>query len=457
MYDRFHLEGLSTEHGRKPKALHAGSPADTEASISLGSRQVLPAAMLEQTSPTAAECIPIEDGKETSASTTLDTYSMSKSAEEFTHHEPCASETPLPAPEKCLSESFAASAFFDRTRFAGKEGIDDAIVTASADLATQVPASCSPDETVSDEPEKGRRHERKKRNILGGPLSASENNQIIENLAGVGMLTGEVAPYLINVQHSGGRTRHPHRPKEAVASSHSRPKTSIGKICSLLHKKDGASKARAEQGSPFADNDSGYYSGHSGRGTPSTLHLRDSLMSHPDSLTEFRGLYRIACYTLHEPKSFDQHMETQHCQFCGCSSIHILAWLANRLKLDEFKAELKSMDLQNIQALDAAGNSALHYGAISGASYAHLKALMDAGVPLYERNTANQNFLHCLRRCDDGAESFGLDCYQHGLVNLLEFFQLQNGLGQQDNDGQTVLHVLASHIIEPELRDQTFK
>jgi ankyrin repeat protein len=114
------------------------------------------------------------------------------------------------------------------------------------------------------------------------------------------------------------------------------------------------------------------------------------------------------------------------------------------------------MDLQDVQALDKAGNSALHYAAISGASHAHLKILIEAGVPIYEQNTANETFLHCLRRRDAGTESDSLDCYQHGLVSLLESIDLKKIFGQQDNNGRTILHTFASHIMEPQLREATF-
>jgi hypothetical protein len=437
VYNRFHLEGLSTEHGRS-KPSHAGSPADMDAGGPLMRRQSIPGATSEEPAPKAAASVLIEDVAETVTPNPSHMYNISTPSGDLTHHVTYGLTASHPAPDEDLSETLAPSGTLDRTKSAEKDLIDETTLNTATD-GTSVSALDLPQNLPSEESENSRRHRRKKRNVL----SDVEHDIIIHNLVDAGFLT--------NPHHSGGRTRHPYRPKDPVSPSFSRPKTPIGKICSFLHKKDSVSR---EQSSPFADNDSGY---HSGRGTPSTLHLRDSLVSHPDSLTEFRWLYRVACYTLHEPKNPNQHRETQPCHSCGCSSIHIFAWSAPHLKLPEFEAELNSMDPKDVQALDAAGNSALHYAAVSGASYAHLKALIDAGVPVYEQNTAKQNFIHCLRPYDADVGSGSLDCCRYGLINLLESISLENIFGQQDNDGQTVLHTLASHIVEPELRDQTFK
>lgn len=440
MYNRFHLEGLSTEHGRRSNPLHAGSPADTEAGGGIV-HQSPPVALLDETTPKTGRSILIEDSVQMVASEPSDTDNTSTLSQDFGHDRIYGSKVRLPVPG-VVGESLAATGSLDRTGSTESEIMENAIIGMSADLGTSVSTHHSPDQLTSEEREIGRSHRYKKQNIL----SPAENDQIIQRLTEAGFLS--------NAQHGGGRTRHPYRIKEAGTPSHSRSKTPIGKICSFFDKNGSESKARAKQHSPFPDNDSGY---HSGRGTPSTLHLRDSLISRPESLTEFRGLYRVACHTLHEPKHPDQYRGVQSCHFCGYSSIQNLAWSANHLKLQEFEVELRSKGLYDLQALDAAGNSALHYAAISGASCDHLKALINAGVPLYVRNTANQNFLHCLRPCDADTESYSLDCFKLGLVELLEMVEPKNAFGQQDNDGQTVLHVLASHIIEPELREQTFK
>jgi hypothetical protein len=408
-----------------------GSPADTEAS---------------DTARKAGGCVLIEDSVQMVATKSSDTDNTSTLLRDFGHDRTYGSKAHLPVPEEVVSESLAAPGSLDRTRFPEGDIVEDTITGTSANLGASVSALHSPNQFTSEEPEIGRGHRPKKRSMWGMELSAEESDQIIQNLRDSGFLSP--------AQHGGGRTRHPYRIKDAATPSHSHPKTPIGKICSLFDKNGSASKVRAKQNSPFPDNDSGYWSG---RATPSTLHSRDSLTSHPEALTEFGGLYRVACRTLHEPKRPDQHRETQLCHYCGCSSIHILAWSANRLNLQEFEAALKSKDPRDIQALDAAGNSALHYAAICGASYDHLRALIDAGVLLDTRNTANQNFLHMLRPCDAYTESSNVDCFKFGLIKLLELMKPRIDFGQQDNDGQTVLHVLASHITEPELREQTFE
>jgi hypothetical protein len=402
--------------------------------------QSIPGATLEEPAPKAAACVLVEDVAETVTPNSSHTHNISTSPGDLAHHGTYGLTASHLVPDEDLNETLALAGTLDQTKSAEKDLIHEATLYRSTDRIS-LSALGLPKNLPSEELENGRRHGRKKQN----GLSDEVNDTIIHNLVDIGLLR---IPH-----HSGGHTIHPYRPKEPASPSFSRPKTPIGKIRSFLHKKDSTSR---EQNSPFADNDSGY---HSGRATPSTLHLRDSLVSHshPDSLTEFRSLYRVACYTLHEPKNPNQHRETQPCHSCGCSSIHIFAWSAPHLKLHEFEAELNSMDPKDVQALDAAGNSALHYAAVSGASYAHLKALIDVGVPAYERNTAKQNFLHCLRHYDSDVRSGSLDCYRHGLINLLESVSLENVFGQQDNDGQTVLHALASRIVEPELRDQTFK
>ena len=311
-------------------------------------------------------------------------------------------------------------------------------------------------------------HQRKRRNTS----NTVEQERIIQVLRNAGLLS--------DPQHSGGRTK-PGQSKEALDpatdfqtflimsnrldsqsgqqskdaatfTSHAHP---VRKIRSLFDRKSSVPIAQSNQSyqsSTFADNDSGYYSACR---SPSPLRT-NSLMSEPESLTEFQGLYKVACHTFHEPKRPNQHRGIHPCDYCGCSRIHILAWSANRLKPQEFEAELKSKNLYDVQALDAAGNSALHYAATSGASYAHLRALIDAGVSLYAQNTANQNFLHCLRPYDADTENCNVDCFKLGLIKLLELIEPDIAFRQQDNDGQTILHVLASYITDPELRERTF-
>jgi hypothetical protein len=202
--------------------------------------------------------------------------------------------------------------------------------------------------------------------------------------------------------------------------------------------------------------DSGY---HSGRGA-SSMRRSSSIMSQAESHREFVQtepdmLYRVACHELHEPKFPGEGRDMPPCIICHYSNTHNLASIAKNLMVDEFKNELH-LGVYDIMDIDAAGNSALHYAAAFGASYIHLSALIDAGVPPYQRNTANQNFFHCLRSLGVSSEGYNLSSIKASLFKLFE--QLDSSiLGQQDNDGQTVLHMLASQITEPELREQTFK
>jgi hypothetical protein len=265
-----------------------------------------------------------------------------------------------------------------------------------------------------------------------------ESDLVTQNLAKVGLL---------NMHNSGGRTKPPQWVRDGPG--HTPEFTTLKKIGSSI-KNIAFNKGRANQGSPYADSDSGYQSG----GTPS-IRFRDSLVSQVESPAELDRPYRITCYAIHEPKFPDEYRETQPCTACRYSNTHNLASIGNYLRLQQFKEELR-LDFYKIKDIDAAGNSALHYAAAFGASYAHLNALIDAGVPPYQLNTANQNFLHCLRPCNAGLDGWDLDSSKFNLTTLLN--RLEKFIfGQQDNDGQTVLHALASHVTEPELREQIFK
>jgi hypothetical protein len=304
------------------------------------------------------------------------------------------------------------------------------------------------------------------------PLTDEQQDELIkQRLRKIGLLDPE--PYHdgqrpskpVNMHNSGARTKPPHW-KEGSSHTTEFPK----RITSWM--KNIATKARANQESPFADNDSGY---RSGRETPST-HYRDSVMSQVSHLshmsemsqfslfsqlespTELERPYRIVCHTLHEPLFPNMYRETPPCTECRYSNTHNLAAIGKNLALKEFRDELR-LDFYMIKDIDAAGNSALHYAAAFGVSYAHLNALIDAGVPPDQLNTANQNFLHCLRLpevCNVGFDDSNLKSATSNLVTLLNRLDLKI-IGQQDNDGQTVLHALASHINEPELRDEIFK
>jgi hypothetical protein len=421
----------------------------------------------ESNLPRATICVPIKDKTHVAAIPGLSTEAVSLGSQRFKNEGNNSYNESLLLQGQVADEHLASRTASDSLRHLAKETINDGTFSTSPGLVGAANGLHRSMELAVGLSGMGPSYQRKRQNTL----YTMEQEKVMQALRNAGFLS--------HPQHSGGRTK-PQLSKEALDpttdfqtfqkmstrlnsqggqlgkdaatfTSHAHP---IRKIRSLFDIKSNASKARAKQNSPFADNDSGYQSG---RRTPSTLHLRDSVTLRLESLTEFRSLYRVACYTLHEPKHPNQHTEIQPCHYCGCSSIHILAWSANYMMLQEFKDELKSKDPNDIQALDAAGNSALHYAAISGASYAHLKALVDAGVPLYARNTANENFLHCLRPCNADTKSCNVDCFELGLIKLLELIDPKLAFGQQDNDGQTVLQVLASHITEPELRERTFK
>lgn len=464
VYDKFQSMGYSTDHDRGSRLHHAGSPGIEEANGTSTYQQLLPMSPLERNVPRAMRCVPIEDATRTAATKRPATQAVPMRSGIFGQEGNNGHHSPPVLQDQALDGKLAARSALDAPRYPGMEiGYGGMFPGSMAPANKPHPSNILPSELSK----MGQSQQLKRRNTSNTP----EQELIIHNLRKVGLLD--------DPQHSGGRTK-PRRAKEALdpstdfdkflkssnqvdlqggqpgrdtatPSTHRRP---IRKICSLFEMKSSASKARARQNSSFADSDSGYQSG---RRTPSTLQSRDSLISHLESLTEFRGLYKVTCYAPHENKLPGRYRETHPCHFCGCSNIHTLAWSANRLKLQDFEAELRSEDLHDIQALDAAGNSALHYAAASGASYAHLKALIDAGVPVYAQNTANQNFLHCLRPCDAGTESCSVDCFKLGLIKLLELIEPKIAFGQQDNDGQTILHVLASYITIPELRERTFR
>ena len=462
MYDKLKAMGYPTDPDRGSRPHHAGSPEDTEASGTPTYHEPHPVSIPESNVPRAPICVPIEDETYEVAMPGSSTEAVSLASQRFENEGNNGYNASLRLRSQVADEHSAPRTAFDCPRHPAKEIMNDGTFGTSLGSVASANAPHQSKELPVGLPKMGPTPQRKRRNTSNTP----EQEMIMQNLRKAG--------YLSNPQHSGGRSK-PRLSKEATDfqtflkisnrldsqgdqpgkdttrfTSHAH---TMKKIRSLFDIKSNASKAQAKQNSPFADNDSGYQSG---RRTPSTLHLRDSLSSHPESLTEFRSLYRVTCHKLHEPKRPDQHRDIQPCHYCGCSSIHILAWSANHMKLQEFEDELKSKDPDDVQALDAAGNSALHYAAASGASYDHLKALIDAGVPLYARNTATENFLHCLRPCNADAKSCSLDCFKFGLIKLLELIEPKFAFGQQDNDGQTILHVLASHITEPELREQTF-
>ena len=216
-----------------------------------------------------------------------------------------------------------------------------------------------------------------------------------------------------------------------------------------------------------ATTDSGYASG---RNSPFNL-LTEGEQFHPQSLTEFKGLYRVPCYDLHEPRSYNEYYmpqptarfkEIDQCTHCKYSGIHNLSWSATQLKLEVFMAELRLDAIYDFSDLDAAGNSALHYAAAGGATYEHLNALIKAGVNPNQLNTCGQLFLHCMRPKlkslgDDSADPHLLTAFKLDLVNLLNQFRNTGAFRWHDNKGMTAVDSLALHINDAEATRQIFR
>lgn len=199
--------------------------------------------------------------------------------------------------------------------------------------------------------------------------------------------------------------------------------------------------------------DSGYASGYA-----SCLTLEDIQRVDPQSLSEFNGLYRVACQNLHEPQGMAKCRDIPTCGYCRYSSIHNLGWSSRYLKFEVFLSELRLTEVYEFGALDAAGNTALHYAAAGGASFLHLKALIDAGVDASAANTAGELFTHCLRPLQPFTLEPNSDCLKgDDLIHLLELLQSERVFGWRDNNGQTILHALTLKIADPDLKAKIFK
>jgi ankyrin repeat protein len=226
-----------------------------------------------------------------------------------------------------------------------------------------------------------------------------------------------------------------------------KPKSAASSISS------GSKKRYAPSQFTYNTDDSGYATGHT-----SCLTLDQVRQMNIQSLKEFNGLYRVACHTLHEPQSKAQCKDIATCTYCRYSSIHNLAWSARYLKLEVFLSELKLEGVYDFCALDAAGNSALHYAAAGGAGYQHLKALIDVGVDPYIANTEGELFIYCLRPIEPYTLEPNSDCLKSDdLIKLLKLLQHDRVFDWRDNDGQTIMHALALKITEPELKAKIFK
>jgi hypothetical protein len=226
-----------------------------------------------------------------------------------------------------------------------------------------------------------------------------------------------------------------------------KPKSSASSLSS------GSRKRYATSQFTYNTDDSGYATGHT-----SCLTLDQVRQINIQSLKEFNGLYRVACHILHEPQSKAQCKDISTCTYCRYSSIHNLAWSARYLKLEVFLSELKLQGVYDFCALDAAGNSALHYAAAGGAGYQHLKALIDVGVDPYIANTAGELFIYCLRPIEPFTLEPNSDCLKSDdLIRLLKLLDHDRVFDWRDNDGQTIMHALALKITEPELKAKIFK
>ena len=199
--------------------------------------------------------------------------------------------------------------------------------------------------------------------------------------------------------------------------------------------------------------DSGYDSGFTSR----TIFAEVS-DTNPTSVEEFNGLHRVACCVMHEPRGKAQWKDVPTCKYCRYSSIHNLGWSARYLKAEDFSSELKLNQVYDLGALDAAGNTALHYAAAGGAGFKHLKALIDTGVDPYAANTAGELFIYCLRPLQPFTLEPNSDCFDgDDLIHLLKLLRPELAFDWRDNDGQTIMHALALKISEPELKAKVFK
>ena len=233
--------------------------------------------------------------------------------------------------------------------------------------------------------------------------------------------------------------------------------------------------------------DSGY---ESGRNTP-LAPVAENEFFQPRSLSEFKGLYRVPCQLLHEPQplirgysvqSQSRYKEVPRCSICHYSGIHNLSWSLRYLKLELFKSELKLLGIDghaaiyDVAAIDAAGNSALHYAAAAGGGFDHFDALIAAGVNPYHLNTAGQLFIHCLRPSfkKGGSKVFDVsnsepardlamegdlevNLFVRDLIDLLNRFNTAGLFMWPDNEGKKALEILSLHITNSDIKMKIFQ
>lgn len=221
---------------------------------------------------------------------------------------------------------------------------------------------------------------------------------------------------------------------------------------------------------PDRNSSSTYDSGYgSGRSSPFSFQAVERPSRRITPAPSFNGLYRVPCKSFHEPRKLngfyspqptDRYREVDTCRKCRYSSIHNLSWSAAKhyLKFEVFETELKLPETYEVAALDAAGNSALHYAAIGGADMEVITVLIRSGVDPCRINTSGELFLHCLRPHFDQSNLDFEKClfptFRTNLVNLLnDMGKKCNGFFRwRDNAGRTALEKFVSRITDGDLQ-----
>lgn len=447
MFYKFQQAGLATDHGRGSRPQFTGFQTQTSP-VDKPSLDEILIKMSEET-------VPIESNTETPAPILLGEQSLVTAPREPAQDRMDDTQLALRLREQAVSGDSQVNMSLEAPRY--KETIS---INESKFVNGEVAKHCPTSPPLNNPLRSKKSGLRKEAGGREKPLLSPEdhNELLIKNLQDVGIIDKPKERH----EHTGGRTKHSHQARESdfetflkrsnqsASPTHARP---IKKLCSLF-----------KRTSLVADNDSGYCTlassstRSSGRDSlmPSRS-ARPSLMLNFESLTDFQGLYRVECRTCQEYGIPSLYREMQPCSHCGFSKIHNLAASASRLMLRDFQDEIRLMSSSDLQALDAARNTALFYAAASGASSAHLKALIHAGISPYHRNTANQSFLHSMRPSKTRSQSCSLDCFEMGLCEMLRLFDPKMVFDQQDNNGQTVLQTLASYITEPACREDVFR
>ncbi|KAF4633572.1 hypothetical protein G7Y89_g4554 [Cudoniella acicularis] len=214
--------------------------------------------------------------------------------------------------------------------------------------------------------------------------------------------------------------------------------------------------------------DSGYVSG---RSSPFSLRATERPTRRIPPTCPFDGLHRVPCNVPHEPRRYNASYSPQSteryrnivgtCEQCKYSAIHNLSWSAQYLKFEVFASELNLSGIYyDLTAIDAAGNSALHYAAIGGATLGCITSLLDAGINPCHINTCGELFLHCMRPQFDqvklGFEADVFPAFKTNLVNLLnDLSQKYSGFFRwRDNAGRTALQTFISNIGDDDIKSR---